>query len=219
MPLPAGPHLQLIQRACSTHTSGLVACRFVVSCTRIPEDWIASESDKNNKNIIIFYYPLNSARQTGPVCADEPTTMHMQTNKLDTSIEQALSPTELTAYFERTALQAVQQHIEELNGFVVVDGYLDAIPDATAQGWHFRVVLSDGNAANKATVLLDVPSAVLSRADARVGDRVRVRGLLITNVYRNALSRHAACVTSARLHKGRPDSSATRLATNAPAPF
>lgn len=112
----------------------------------------------------------------------------MQTNKLDTSIEQALSPTELTTYFERTALQAVQQHIEELNGFVVVDGYLDAIPDATVQGWHFRVVLSDGNAANKATVLLDVPSVVLSRADAHLGDRVRVRGLLITNVYRNVLT-------------------------------
>lgn len=82
----------------------------------------------------------------------------------------------------------MQQHVTELNGFVVVDGYLDSIPEVTAYGWHFGAVLSDGNAINKATIQLNIPSAVLSHADARVGDHIRVRGLLITNVYRSALT-------------------------------
>lgn len=109
-------------------------------------------------------------------------------NKAEVPIESALSPGELTAYFENIALRAVQQHVKELNGFIVVDGYLEAIPDAASYGWHYAAVLADSTAAGKATVLVDIRPAVLSRADVRVGDHVRVRGLLITDLFRNSLS-------------------------------
>lgn len=109
-------------------------------------------------------------------------------NKPQLPIESVLSLTELTELLKRNAQQAVLQHIEEFRYLVSVSGEFATIPDGGPYPTRYGAVLTDRTSGSNASVLVDIPEDVYSRSKVTPGDRVRVRGIITTNLFKSVFT-------------------------------